>query len=517
MSEDDDSTTSVKTAENAETKLSEDELKAWKADFENPKALAEAIVRQMKEKNKNLKKDHQQFKFSSTLAIFGCAKDDMHKFQSLYGKHYRWKYKYENAMEDEKGAKPVKLHLAEIEKKITLQNILPRGWKFVLEIWIGKKWLEWLYVSKSTLKSAGLGLFTTREFPVGSVIGYYVGPVVYQGDEAGGERPRTAELVKAGVVPTPYSITLRDKNGYWRVVSPEPVRPEEDASLLFGLHYMNNACETYTNEAKTSQKKGTKFQNCELVEDGSVQTIKKVSKGDELFAPYKRSQARNNKSLECAANDDESDDAERTVSEDREPTAVENAVDTGRAKRVCKGKNGSVETRKRLRKGKEPSAASKKKATRKIGNRESGAKEVERDEDDDGTGSEDRKREAVESAVDDGKVKKVRKGVHGSIDSKKKLIKGMKPVAYVKKIAARKNAFDKFGAKEVDNDDEESTGRKPKAAEIGDDHGKVKKAGEGEDGNKIASSLVAYATASFDCEVASEEPTGGKRKKRTLI
>jgi hypothetical protein len=370
------------------------------------------------------------------------------------------------------------------------------------------------------------------------VIGYYVGPVAYQGEKPGGERPRSAELLEAGVVATPYSITLRDKNGCWRVISPEPVRAGMPVPLFFGLHYMNNACETYTNESTRSLERATKMQNCELVEDGSVQAIKKLIKGVELFAPYKKSQARDRKGVECAAMDYDSNEDNSTDSEDRKPAAVE----IGKSRKMCKGDDGSVETSKRRRRGMEPVAPYKKRATREIGNGKSGAKEFESDEsddstaqtskrrrngtepvapykkrvpkkngngkfgakkvqsekDDDSTASEDKKREAVESVADDDKVKK------GNIETDKKVIKGIKPVAWVKKIAARKNAFDKSGAKEVDNDEEEGTGRKCKAAEVGDDHEKVKKEGKGEDGNKIATSLVAHATVAFDCEVVSE-------------
>jgi hypothetical protein len=546
MSEEDDSTTTVGTAENAETKLSEDELRAWKADFKNSTALTQAIVRQIKEKNKNIK-DHPQLKFSSTLAIFGMAKDDMEKFQSLYGTHYQSCDHYERAMKKEKKAKPVKELLAEMDKKISLGNTLPRGWKWVLQLWIGEKWWDWLYVSKSTLRGAGLGLFTARDFPVGSVIGYYVGPVAYQGEEPGGERPRTAELLKVGVVPTPYSITLRDKNGYWRVISPEPVRAGMPEPLFFGLHYMNNACETYTKQSTSSLERAAKLQNCELVEDGSVQTIKKLIKGRELFAPYKKSQARERKGVECGAKDSDSIEEKSTDSEDRKPAAVE----IGNSRQMCKRDDGSIETSKRRRRGMEPVAPYKKRATREIGNGKSGAKEDESDESDDSTAqtskrrrngkepvapykkrgpkkigngksgakkveseqvddstaSEDKKCEAVESVADDDKVK------NKNIETDKKVIKGNKPVAWVKKIAARKNAFDKSGAKEVDNDEEEGTGRKSEAAEVGDDHGKVKKAGKGEDGNQIANSLVAYPTVAFDCEVASKRSMPAEGKK----
>ena len=41
------------------------------------------------------------------------------------------------------------------------------------------KWYDYLYLSNSTIRNAGIGLFTARELPTRTLIGYYYGVVLW--------------------------------------------------------------------------------------------------------------------------------------------------------------------------------------------------------------------------------------------------------------------------------------------------------------------------------------------------
>ena len=298
--------------------LSQKEVKEWKASYRNLKVIEEEINIQCLSYNEKI--DKLQLKFSPSLAVLCQGKDDDSVFKGLHNKQYRWVWMYNYIFPTPLDACRVVEKMEQMKRRYEEEeeegSPLSNGWRWMLQIKTrdpkkGDQWWDWVYIQQSAVKKANLGLFTGRDFPRGSILGYHVGRVTFQAEDPTAARPTDADLDKEGVPCTPYTITVRDKKACWRVIDPVPVQHQDEAEkegvavqalaalagesealkfaggapLHMGMHYMNNACETYR-EGTVLHEKAKKKQNCYITDEGGVQVTKKVPKDTELFTPY---------------------------------------------------------------------------------------------------------------------------------------------------------------------------------------------------------------------------------------
>ena len=98
------------------------------------------------------------------------------------------------------------------------------------------KWFDYLYLSHSTIRNAGIGLYAVHELPMRTLIGYYCGALIWCSglklsyDEHTVIEPPD-ELTDA------FSILMRDSTREWVAVSPGSCG--EPLSYM-GFQFMND-------------------------------------------------------------------------------------------------------------------------------------------------------------------------------------------------------------------------------------------------------------------------------------
>jgi hypothetical protein len=81
-----------------------------------------------------------------------------------------------------------------VEKAEWEQNkqplLLPYGWKLYLQLAAkNNKWLDLIYLAKSTFANASIGAFTAKNFQKGGIIGFYIGEETWKAPTQGTEEP----------------------------------------------------------------------------------------------------------------------------------------------------------------------------------------------------------------------------------------------------------------------------------------------------------------------------------------
>ena len=81
------------------------------------------------------------------------------------------------------------------------------------------KWYDYLYLSNSTIRNAGIGLFTACELLTRTLIGYYCGVLLWHlGQMLLYDEHTVIEPPDEGT--DAYTILMRDSKGEWVTVSP---------------------------------------------------------------------------------------------------------------------------------------------------------------------------------------------------------------------------------------------------------------------------------------------------------
>jgi hypothetical protein len=128
----------------------------------------------------------------------------------------------------------------------------------LLQVKLASGFEDWFTIKKSTLEEAGFGLFTARDFEKEDMIGVYLG-------------------VKAKLSmksDSNYSVVVPNTN--FRVDAIGGVSSGEP--IYWGVHLANDpGLKTKCSQAKY---------NCQVQNDLSLVTIRKVKKGEELFQDY---------------------------------------------------------------------------------------------------------------------------------------------------------------------------------------------------------------------------------------
>ena len=144
------------------------------------------------------------------------------------------------------------------------------------------RWFDYLYLSHSTIRNAGIGLFTACELLTRTLIGYYCGVLIWHSgqmllyDEHMVIEPPD-ELTDA------YTILMQDSKGEWVTVSPgccgEP-------SLYMGFQFMNDIGLSFDDETENQSPVCRAMYNTQITEDGCVYTTRMIAKGTELLCAY---------------------------------------------------------------------------------------------------------------------------------------------------------------------------------------------------------------------------------------
>ena len=162
----------------------------------------------------------------------------------------------------------------------------PKGVKYVLYLKTDDTWKRWISLRPSNLRAGGTGVFAERQFNRNTPIGFYAGDLIWRSEMEGGSKPSDAFFERKGVKQMPYDLSYRDSGAKFRVVRPKPLNypGEEMLSLYMGMHYLNNACETFADEEE--KLKAAKRNNTMIYDDGHIVTTKKILPNTEIYTGY---------------------------------------------------------------------------------------------------------------------------------------------------------------------------------------------------------------------------------------
>ena len=242
--------------------------------------------------------------------------EDPVKFAQSYGSIYRWQLRRSEPITVPDGCAPTFLELIkeseEVLKKAIEKNkfvAVPVGYKLVLQLKVSNNWKDWVSLQESSRRYAGYGVFAERDFPVNSIVGCYMGKITGRGIIEGGCDPTEAELDELNICQSNMSLYYRDSEARMVVVEPEGFAALEEGKtetvpLFMGMHFLNNACLSFTKGSKAYQD-ATKDQNCEILQDGTVSATKKISPGSELLTAYSTDKGKKQKLLRAEESDED--------------------------------------------------------------------------------------------------------------------------------------------------------------------------------------------------------------------
>ena len=261
--------------------LSEEELGVWCARYKNVDAMEGYILNERKEAR-------SQARFVPSLAKAALLKDSPVALAAEFGSLYRWIWRFEQVMGGRTAGKEdrafdVSLFVrreVDEELKRYSKSVLIRGWRWVMQLRATDgKWVDWLYIQKSNRSGSELSVFSARDFPKGSTIGFCCGELRGRASEGKGN----SELHKKAEV-SEECWTYRNSKGKQQTVVGKKVDVEEEGGqpLYLGMHYLNSACYGYEVGSREYQK-AKKSHNCSLLEDGSVIASKKICPNVEML------------------------------------------------------------------------------------------------------------------------------------------------------------------------------------------------------------------------------------------
>ena len=210
-----------------------------------------------------------------------------------HGSLYRWVWQYKSVMEVDGDACFMSTYVSVVHKgwRDDTDYALPVGWKWTLQLNMRHKkskaddWWDWVSIKTSNRVGGNLGLFTSRFFPKGSMIGYYCRPVVWRCGKVGTGELSDDVLSSQGVELSPYGISLLNKDCAWHHVDPKPVGTVPGLLLYLGMQYMNSVHRSFVADSPEFDL-ARRNQNCLIYDDGTVWATKKIHPGMELLTGY---------------------------------------------------------------------------------------------------------------------------------------------------------------------------------------------------------------------------------------
>jgi hypothetical protein len=272
----------------------------WEVSYGSVDGMKVTIQHHMMRLNPSI--DTSQERFTEILAELGMDKDDPDSFVRLHHLKYRWVWQYQKDMTKDGEACSVQKYNEEVSQAIQKERdtLLPQGWRWMLQLNTSGRWWDWVYIQQSNRVSANLGLFAARDFPRGSIIGYYIWKRMRVNEVVLGDgRKHKPTCMASGLVDTPCHLPIKDRKGCTELVCtrPKPIDDNNGQFLYMGMHFMNSACQSFKAGSKEYEA-AKKCQNCYILEDGSFQTTKKVIKNVELLAGLSREERLENGPLE---------------------------------------------------------------------------------------------------------------------------------------------------------------------------------------------------------------------------
>jgi hypothetical protein len=189
-----------------------------------------------------------------------------------YGKLYRWQLQFDKEMATDAATNAACCCLIAKQQPDTNGSLLPEGWRWMLQLKASMKWWDWVYIQQSNRVDNKLGVFAARDFPRGSMVGFYIGSTV--------KDSQTEAEANAG-----KCIKIRNRDGLWQTIKAEPSSTKVGIPLFMGMHYIQTSCHSFRYGSKQYEN-ATKRQNCHANEEGGIMTSKKIVKHTEFLCGH---------------------------------------------------------------------------------------------------------------------------------------------------------------------------------------------------------------------------------------
>jgi hypothetical protein len=274
-----------------------DEYKRSLMDYWTASLDDELVVRYLTNGTENKKRSSYR---KCIPTIYELQKEYLspENFMEHEGKLFKWEFKASMRHSNYGGMQNLLLNLDRM-RDVKEDWTLPVGCSLWMYLWdtpdYNKKasWNPWFYISKSTIDSAGNGLFAAREFQPGETIGFYVGNVVYKYELKWTEKASEEFLVYCGAVLDDDSRTMSlvNKKGFRVLVNPHygaDGRKIVNPPLLMGIHFMNDFSEIFHEGigGQVLKEKTRKFNNVWVDDQGGVKANRRICVGEEILFSY---------------------------------------------------------------------------------------------------------------------------------------------------------------------------------------------------------------------------------------
>ena len=333
--------------------LTEDAIQLWKFSYQDETNFRNKLLRQ---DNGSIIVPKEQRIFVEVLGKLGLLRTDAEQFKELDRVCYKWVFQLRSDFKEKEPNQSVKrMGLARLNESnfdadevVDLLEKMPEkldepppffcgGSEFILQLNSTKGWRDYLSIQNSNVNVHELGLFACREFPRGSLIGFFVGEDVGEeyttpegacAIECTNRSPPNVDpercmwirdnkscmklLVSKSVLQQqshpPDAKSNWSKDEWRKYIQKEkltmgegkPLSEElcaaqwkkyvedermrgQHVPLFMGLHYVNDP--TY-NTGGCQRNDALKRVNAEFDEDGSLYALKKIPRGNEILVSY---------------------------------------------------------------------------------------------------------------------------------------------------------------------------------------------------------------------------------------
>lgn len=144
-----------------ESRMTDEELTEWKQKYKTSETLHGALIKETPKLHVN---------YVAVLAELGMKRHDPDAFVRVYNRLFRWVYTSTATINGSAMG-----CIKKSNEDTLVDSVLSDGHCLVFQLFVRDKWQEYFYVGNSKLAPFRHGLFASREFPVGSTIGWYAG------------------------------------------------------------------------------------------------------------------------------------------------------------------------------------------------------------------------------------------------------------------------------------------------------------------------------------------------------
>ena len=246
------------------------------------------------------------------IAEVYSVRDNLEDVKGLFGKCFRWIASFSYPFGESGGCVDgvtAAVRYAERAKRIADSEIsscknmgqdyveMPEGGRYTLQLYNSKsqKWVDWLYLARSTCSKTCVGVFAATTIQSGIPLGICIGKEIYNFGVPGGGCPswkKVRDVLKAKGKDDRYKMVVRNRKCEFVLIEamsfPKCQLGSEDdihkseVEIYMGLHFAHPNLLRYKSKGNYSRRNG-RLVNVAVEDDGLVVATTRLNVDDELF------------------------------------------------------------------------------------------------------------------------------------------------------------------------------------------------------------------------------------------